>query len=320
MTPGTALVTGATGFVGSHVAEALAAAGWRLRCTVRATSDLRWLESVPADRLELDLSGCSSRDAAEALTGADVVVHVAGVTRAPDEATYVRVNAEATRRLAAAAAAGGVRRFVLLSSLAARGPDGAAGPASAYGRSKRAAEEALLQEAEGRMEAVSLRPGGVYGPRDVDLLSLFRLAARGWLPAPSGAGDLQPVYAQDVAAVCLQAVRSEAPAFGPWPVVERGRYGWSQVREGLEAALDRRVRLLRVPTTLFLTAARASELGARLLGRPALLDARRAEDLARHSWTADPTPTERALSWRAAVALPEGLRRTAHWYREQGWL
>ncbi len=320
MTPGTALVTGATGFVGSHVAEAFAAAGWRLRCTVRATSDLRWLETVRADRLELDLSGCSTGDAAEAVAGADVVVHVAGVTRAPDEATYARVNAEATRRLASAAASRGVRRFVLLSSLAARGPDGAAGPASAYGRSKQAAEEALLQEAADRMEALSLRPGGVYGPRDVDLLPLFRLGDRGWLPIPSGGGDLQPVYAADVASACLRAVQTEAPRFGPWPVVERGRYGWDQVRDGLEAALDRRIRLLPLPPTLFLAAARASEAAARLLGRPALLDARRAEDLARHSWTADPSSTERMLDWRAAVALPEGLRRTARWYRERGWL
>ena len=92
------------------------------------------------------------------------------------------------------------------------------------------------------------------------------------------------------------------------------------MRDGLEAALDRRIRLLPLPPTLFLAGARASEAAARLLGRPALLDARRAEDLARHSWTADPSPTERMLGWRAAVALPEGLRRTARWYRERGWL
>lgn len=317
-----ALVTGATGFVGSHVAEALAAAGWRLRCSLRATSPTRWIEGLEAERLELDLSGPSEAALEAALSGAEAVVHVAGITRAREEAAYVRINAEATERLARAAAAAGVRRFVLVSSLAARGPDGADGPVSAYGRSKREAEARLREASPGGagMEAVALRPGGVYGPRDKELLPLFRVAARGWLPAPAGGAPLQPVYATDVATACLRAVETAAPGFGPWPVVGAGRHGWAQVAAALEGALGRRVRRVRLPPGLFEAAAGASERIARALGRPPLLDRRRARDLSRHAWTADPTPTEAALGWRPEVGLAEGLARTARWYREAGWL
>ena len=140
------LLTGATGFLGSHIAEGLCASGATVRCTVRKTSNLRWLKALSVETVQLDL-GRPATELDSALAGVSVVVHSAGLTRAPNEETFQRVNAEATGRLARAAVRNGVTRFVLISSLAARGPDSAvaappAGPAapdspvSAYGRSK----------------------------------------------------------------------------------------------------------------------------------------------------------------------------------------
>lgn len=313
---GTLLLTGATGFVGSHAAEALHAAGHELRCTVRASSSLRWIRHLPVDTVEADLrDGPALR---RALEGVDRVVHVAGVTVAPRPELYRAVNVSATERLAREAAAAGVERFVLVSSLAARGPTGAEGPVSAYGRSKRAAEVALAA-LEAEMEVVVLRPGGVYGPRDDDLLTLFRAAARGWLPVPTGGGPLQPVYATDTAAVVVASLGPEA-GYGPWPVVEPGRYGWDEVARGLAEALGRRVRTVPVPGFLAEAAGAIGEAAGRVTGRAPMFDRRRARDLARHTWTADPAATEEGLGWRARVALPEGLARTAAWYREAGWL
>ncbi len=312
---GVTLVTGATGFVGSHAAEALAAAGHELRCTVRASSDLRWIRELEVETARADLRDGAALEGV--LEGVDRVVHLAGVTRASRPGLFREVNVEGTVRLAEAAARAGVRRFVFVSSLAARGPDGADGPVSAYGASKREAERRLA-EREGEMEVVVLRPGGVYGPRDVDLLPLFRMASRGWLVVPAGGHRLQPVYATDVAAAVRAA--AERGGFGPHALAGEGLHAWDEVTAALEAAVGRRVRAVPLPGAVMVAAGAAAEAVARLTGKAPELDRRRARDLARHRWTCDPGPAQEALGWRPEVGLWDGVSRTATWYRRAGWI
>jgi nucleoside-diphosphate-sugar epimerase len=278
---------------------------------------VRWIPDL--ERVELDLS--RHADLSGALEGVDLVVHAAGITRARRAEDYHAVNAEGTKRLAAAAL--GVRRFVLISSLAARGPDegddGRDHPESAYGRSKLAAE-AYLRDFDEQMEAVVLRPAAVYGPRDTDLLPLFRMAGAGWLPLPSGAHLLQPVYAEDAARAALAAASRPGAGFGPFPVAEAVRYTWEDVVEGLERAVGRSVRAVRLPAAVYTLAGRAAEWAARPLSTVPIFDERRARDLALRTWTCDTSAPERALGWRAEVSLSEGLDRTARWYAQAGWL
>ncbi|AHY48072.1 Nucleoside-diphosphate-sugar epimerase (plasmid) [Rubrobacter radiotolerans] len=306
--------------MGGHLARAFVREGYRVRCALRAFSDPRPLSGLPGELVRADFDRTSDLSAAS--KGVDVVVHAAGITRARHPGDYHRVNAGITRRLAAAALREGVGRFVLVSSLAARGPDarsaGGDRPASPYGVSKLEAER-CLRSLGGGMETVVLRPAAVYGPRDRDFLPLFRMARRGLLVLPSGRGSLQPVYAPDVARAALAAARGGA-GFGPFPLAERRRYTWKEVAAALEQALGRRVRVLRVPAVASVAAGRAAEGAARLLGSEPLFDERRARDLAVHAWTCDTTATERALGWRAGVPLPEGLKRTLRWYRREGWL
>ena len=316
------LITGATGFVGSHIAAAFAEAGHEVRCSVRPTSNLRWIKDLPVERTPVDFE--SPKDLEGVVEDAEIVVHAAGITRARCDADYYRINAENTRRLADAATRAGARRFILIGSLAARGPDTAAKdgrdhPTSAYGHSKLRAEE-HLRDFDGRMETVALRPAAVYGPRDTDLLPLFKLAAGGWLVRPSDPGPLQPAYVEDVARTALAAAHVESAGFGPFPVAEPVRYSWEEVVAGLEGALGHPVRAVRLPAAAFELAARAAEGAARLRGSVPVFDERRARDLAIHAWTCDPSSTEKALSWRAEVPLHEGLERTARWYRNAGWL
>jgi nucleoside-diphosphate-sugar epimerase len=315
------LITGATGFVGSHIAEAFVEAGYRVRCGARATSDTRWISDLPVELVPLSLGG--SEDFDVALEGADVVIHAAGITRAWQEEDYFLVNAEGTRRLAEAAAVAGVRRFILVGSLAARGPDdlardGRDHPESAYGRSKLEAE-AHLRALDERIETVALRPVAVYGPRDTDFLPLLKMASRGFLVLP-GEGLLQPVYATDVARAALAAARKNPVGFGPYPVAESASYSWQDVITRLEEALGRRIRVLRLPTAAFELAARAAERVAKARGSVPIFDQRRARDLTVHTWTCDTSSTERAFGWRADVSLAEGLNLTARWYRKVGWL
>lgn len=312
------LVTGATGFVGSHVAEALLDAGRHPVCTVRASSDLRWIRGLDVPTVAGDLRRPGELEAA--LEGVTTVVHAAGVTSASRPELYREVNVLGTERLAERAARRGVERFVFVSSLAARGPDAETGPASLYGRSKREAEERLREiDGSSDMEVVVLRPSGVYGPRDTDVYLLFRLAARGWMPEPPEGGPLQPAYARDVARAAVRACEAAA-GFGPHPVAEPRAYGWSEVQALLQEAVGRRVRRLPVPGPVLEMAGVAAEAMARLAGEAPEFDRRRARDLSRHAWTCDPAPTEAALGWRAETPLAEGMRKTVAWYRREGWL
>jgi nucleoside-diphosphate-sugar epimerase len=315
--PERVLVTGATGFVGSHAAEAFVRAGHEVRLAARASSDLRWISTLDAERVPLDVRG-DPQNISRAVRRVDTIVHAAGITRARRAGDYYAVNADGTRRLVAAALRAGVRRFVLVSSLAARGPDRRGHPESDYGWSKLEAER-HLRSLEGRMEVVVLRPAAVYGPRDTDLLPLFRLARAGWLPVPSHAAPLQPLYVEDAARAILAAARGPA-GFGPFPVAENRRYSWPDVVDGLGKTLGRPVRAARLPAAAFVLAGRAAEQAARTFSSVPIFDERRARDLALNSWTCDVSEVQEKLGWRAEVPLSEGLGRTASWYGREGWL
>lgn len=317
------LLTGGTGFLGSHVAELLVEAGRDVRATVRASSDTRWLDPLPLETVVADLE--DSTALAAALEGVTDVVHVGGVTIAADPATFERVNTAGTLALAAAARRAGVERFVFVSSLAARGPDQAGGPVSPYGHSKRAAErglERLIETGEAPPLVRVVRPGGIYGPRDPDMLALFRMAARGLLVLPTVEGRLQPVHVLDAARSVVRALEAEAGAAAgdPLPVVAEEIVGWSEVGAALEAAVGRSTRVLRLPPAAFLAAGAAAEMAARLTGGAPVFDRRRARDLTRRTFTSEIESTRAAIGWTPEVSLKEGMAGTVAWYREQGWL
>ena len=319
---GRALITGATGFVGSHITEAFLKAGYEVRCGARDPKHPRWLAELPVEVIPLNLD--RPEHLPPALEDVETVVHAAGITSARRPEDYDRVNALGTRRLADAAREKGVRRLVQISSLAARGPDGSAHPTSDYGWSKRKAER-NLHSPSNDVETIILRPAAVYGPRDTDLLPLFRLAKRGLLFVPPGPGLLQPAYAADVAAAALAAAtlaaaNSPGSVAGPLPVAEAGRYSWKQVVRALEKAVGREVCAVRTPAAVFRFGGRISERVAGLAGAVPAFDERRGLDFAAYNWTCEASAAEKALGWRAEVSLDEGLRRTARWYEENGWL
>lgn len=289
-----------------------------MTCSVRRGSRTRWLDPLGARTVMLDLGAADMSGVASVLSGHDVLIHCAALTRARHEGEFMAVNAVGTARLAEAAVDAGVRRMVFISSLAARGPDGAVGPISPYGRSKAEAERRLAGLG-GDIEIVTLRPGGIYGPRDSDLLPLFKMAARGWVVVPRGEQLLQPVFVADVVAATIAALDAPVPA-EPLPVAYHERHSWETLATALAAAVGRRGRVIRLPGAMFWTAGLISELGARVTGVAPAMDRRRARDLSHHRWTCDVAATRAALEWTPSVDLTQGLARTADWYREWGWL
>lgn len=311
-------LTGGTGFLGSHLAEGLVAGGHEVLASVRASSDTRWIDPLQLDTTTVDLGAADTAALETVLRGTDAIVHCGGLTRARTEDEFMAVNAVGTGRLAAAAAAAGVRRIVFMSSLAARGPDGAGGPISPYGRSKAEAERALLEFADD-LEVVIIRPGGVYGPRDSDLLPLFDMAKKGFVVVPRSPNPLQPVYVTDVVAATISSLRSPMPA-APLPIAHASLHPWSSLADALTSAVGRDTRTIRVPPALFWTAGLLSEAGSLVTRKAPAMDRRRARDMSVHRWTCDIEPTRDALDWTPKIDIVDGLGRTAEWYREQGWL
>ena len=318
------LITGATGFVGSHLVEALGRRGVEARALVRETSDTSFLDRYGLVRQVGDLTDL--RSVKRALAGAGTVVHLAAATRALSAATFHRINAEGTQRLVEAMKDGGRRRrLVYLSSLAAVGPStepvgtGArAQPITAYGRSKLAGEWACLSDPD--IDAVVLRPPAVYGPRDRDLLTFFRLANRGVLPElGSRTRRLQMVHVSDLAEAIVSAIEATG-ASGVFHVAEPTAYTWDDVLGMMAEAVGVSGRRIPVPAGVVRVAAAVTELAARVVRRPVIFDRDKAREILAAGWLCETERARRELGFEARIPLGRGLRETAEWYRAYGWL
>lgn len=318
-----ALVTGGTGFVGSHVVDELLEHGYHVRTAVRATSDLRWLRGKDVEQVEADLV---TDDLGPLVHDVDVTFHVAGLTRGSGP-SLERANVLATQRLAKAVASHGPNaRVVFCSSLAAVGPntldhpatlDQAPAPDSDYGRSKLAAERVLLSTPG--LDVTILRPGGVYGPRDEDTLPFFQMSAKGFAATPGvRRRQVQLVHARDVGMACRLAGEVPGSIGRSYFINHPEILEWPRIMRAMRGAVDRSVLAVPVPSPLLKAVGAVAGLFGS--GNAGSLDYRRASDMVEPAWTADVAPAMDELGWRPTFDLDLGFRRTAQWYREQGWL
>lgn len=321
------LVTGATGFVGSHLVDRLVAEGVQVVCLVRTTSDPAWIAGTGAEIRRANWD--DETVLADAMGGADVVVHAAGLTRGRTAGEYMAANAGVTARLVAAATRAGVGRFVYISSLAAVGPNPTeipmtesdlARPVDHYGRSKLAGEAVVLA-AGGPMAVTIVRPPAVYGPRDRNFLPLFRTARRwGVVPAIGGRDKLVSfVYAADLAEGIYRAGVAPAAA-GQTYFIGSGTHSMGDVAAAMAQALGRPLRIVRVPKPLALLAGEFGQLAWALTGRSRILSRRKIRDLLQPRWTCTWEKARRDLAYQPAFDLPAGMKQTADWYIREGWL
>jgi nucleoside-diphosphate-sugar epimerase len=321
-----ALVTGATGFVGSHVMETLRAAGWRVRVPVRPTSDLRW---VPCGEVECVPAELRDPDSLRALAaGAAWVLHFGGITRAARRADFFAVNTEGTRRLWQAARAAGTELFIYCSSLSASGPAPAAdrprretdppAPITPYGESKLEAERALLGSATGGPRILIVRPPAIYGPRDRAVLELFRWARHGFLPLPPlREARVSLVHGRDLAQACV--FLGERAASGIFHVSDGGVHSWEEVGAIASQALKRRLRPLRVPAMAARLAGWIGESQGRLTGRLPVVHADKVRDILQPYWICD-IGRLREAGYTPRIGLAQGILETVEWYQREGWL
>jgi nucleoside-diphosphate-sugar epimerase len=325
------LLTGGSGFLGSHIAEQLDEAGAEVRALVRPTSDTRFLSRL--GNVTLVEGTMEDRGSLEkAASGVRGIIHAAALVKARSPARFHRVNAEGTRDLLEAAreVAPELTRFVLVSSLAASGPssDGSPRPVDArpdpvthYGRSKLAAEE-FVREAGYDFPVSIIRPPLIYGPRDREILTLFKAVQFGVLPM-TGAPEsrLSAVFAEDCAAACIKALHADVPSGSILPVEDGHTETLEELIGHVEVALGRRARIrVPIPGPVLYLAALATEAAGFVTRRPVMLTRDKLNELRAAHWVCDATETRRSLGWDPTVSFEAGAKRTAEWYLREGWL
>ena len=323
-----AFVTGGTGFVGSHLVEHLLAAAHDVTCLVRNAAKAQALFPDRAPRLTQGALD-DARAIREAAAGCDVVFHVAGITSARSRAEFFRVNEGGTiavlKHLPPT-----VQRLLYVSSLAAAGParrgiphDGRerAAPVTHYGASKLAAELAVRS---GDRPWSIIRPPAVYGPRDVELLRVFRLVRGPVIPVfGDGRQELTFVYVADLARALIAAAQAAATAgkvyYGTHPEIVDQRAFMAAVARAVRTD-GRLPRVLPIPAGPARAALWVAQIGALLAGRATVLTADKANEFLADSFACSPAPLERDAGWRAEFGLASGIPLTTAWYRDHRWL
>ena len=297
-------ITGGTGFVGSHLVDAALAAGHQVNALARR-------DRPPRERLEWISGSLEDRAALEGLVdGADAIIHVAGVINSATAAGFELGNVGGTLAMLAAATAGGVRRFVHVSSLAAREPK-----LSLYGSSKAKAEE--LVHGSGLDWAI-VRPPAVYGPGDKETLELFRMAKLGLMLMPPK-GRVSVIHVGDLARLLLALAEPTAPSSVLIEADDGKTRGWThrEFARALGSAVGKKPAIVSAPGALLRLAARADQL---FRGPKAKLTVDRAAYFSHHNWVVEAKRAAPSELWRPEIVTVDGLTDTAAWYRAQGWL
>jgi len=300
----TIAVTGATGFVGQALLDRALEADVTVKALARrAQPPLAGVEWVSGD---LDTNAALR----QLVRGAEAVIHVAGVVN--DAAQFESGNVLGTLNVIEAAKAGGVQRFIHVSSLSAREPD-----LSAYGASKARAEKLVMASG---LDWTIVRPPGIYGPRDVDYFEMFRLARWGLMPVPPKEGRASIIHVDDLARLLLALVPGGEGVSSQTFEPDDGReQGWShyEFARAIGWAMGRR------PWVVHLSRAsleRAARVDRRVRGPKARLTADRVGYMSHPDWVVSNDARPPRSLWQPLVPTREGLKATAQWYRDNRWL
>ena len=324
------LVTGSTGFIGSHLVEFLLRQGARVRCLVRSCSNLRYLKDLNVDLVTADLRNRGNWG--QAIRGVDYIFHLAGVTAAATRREYFEGNLLTTRRLVESCMREGnqLKRFIHISSVAAGGPsrDGRpvnenqiARPISSYGHSKLAAERLVL-ESRLPFPVTVIRPSIVYGPRDRDIYKFFRMAQTGTITHVGHRNRyVSLIHVRDLVTGLMEVMRTRENEDQCYYFTNPQFYSRRGLAHEIALSVQRNsVRQIAIPEPWWYLAGFGMELLLPVVKDPSILSREKVWEACQDFWICSPAKALKHLGWQSVISLQEGLRDTARWYRLSGWL
>jgi nucleoside-diphosphate-sugar epimerase len=322
------LVTGANGFVGSHICEALIENGYSVRALVRRSSDLSNLKGVNVALTYGDLSAPETLEAA--VKNVYAVVNNAGITKANDPELFYKINCGGTENIIRAIIKcnPGLRRLIHISSTAACGSapamepikeDYPPHPVTAYGRSKLDAEKAV-ESYKNKVPSVILRPCAVYGPRDKEMLSIFKAAKWGLKPAFGRSQSyINFTFVKDLAHAVTKVIDADTLSGGVYFVAEKKFYSYSEACGIIAGHLGKKARDFYIPEPILRFAGKAADIIAKLKHTPTLFSADKINEFMERYWLFDTSKIENEMGF-IGTDFSTGTAVTIAWYKEKAWL
>lgn len=317
------LVTGATGFIGSHLVEELVKRGYDVTCLVRRTSNLRWIDGL---KVNLIYGDCEQGSLSHLPGDIEYVYHLAGLTKAKREEDFFCVNAKGTENLlkTLTSKAKGIKRFLYLSSLAAAGPSEEGRPiaetkepkpVSTYGKSKLEGEFITLRYSE-YMPVTIIRPPAVYGPRDRDLFIFFKMLRKGFYPY-WGKCYYSMIYVDDLVRGMIQSAENKEAEGKIYFMSDGGIYSNDDIVSEISQVFDSKIIKFKVPLSMI---SLILGLTATLRNRTSIINRDKIREMRYPYWVCDSTRATNELGFKPKVKIKEGIKWTADWYRIHQWL
>ena len=324
-----AVVTGANGFVGSHLVDLLIENGFIVRCITRKSSNLKWL-----DGKNIEIYDCGLMDKPglrHALQGAHYIFHVAGVVKSKTPEGYFQGNVETTRNLLDITVENKdtVKRFLVVSSLTVSGPsqDGIpvnekteCKPITTYGKSKLEEEKLTLSYSD-RLPITICRAPAVYGERDTEIFIYFKTFSKG-LTTTIGFNkkSLSLIHVRDLVEGFYLAAMNDTAIGKTYFISSEKFYTWPEVNNITAEVLGKKAIVIKVPHFLVYTIASIAQFIAMFQKNAATLNIEKAKDITQQYWICDTSEAMKDLGYRQKISIEEGIRRTIDWYKEMKWI
>ncbi|MHB1050265.1 MAG: NAD-dependent epimerase/dehydratase family protein [Bacteroidota bacterium] len=324
-----AFVTGATGFIGSHLVERLLSKGYHVRCLVRNPKRPGFLKDLPVETFEGDLFSIAALE--KGIDGAQYVYHIAGAVAAKSKEDFFRFNQIGTRNVIEAVARVNpkVKKFIHISSQTAVGPGSGTtpvnesitpNPLTTYGKSKLASEQEVLKFKD-RIPVTILRVSAVYGPRDTATFDYFKSAYMG-LELLIGFHDtyVSLVHSTDLVTGIILAGEKEIANGQIYFLGSEQYYTWNEIGFVTKSVLNKKLFRVRVPKPLVFVIAGISGFLSTFKEKPSVLNFEKAYDLTQDNWCCDISKAKKELGYKQEVSLEEGIRETVKWYLDNKWM